>query len=88
VLEISEPELCCGSAGTYNLEQPEIASRLGDRKARSVLAVAPDVIVSGNIGCMTQLRRHLEILGSRVPVLHTMELLDRLHDGRAIESTP
>jgi glycolate oxidase iron-sulfur subunit len=86
LLEIAEPELCCGSAGTYNLEQPLIASRLGERKARHAMEVEPDVIATGNIGCMTQLRSHLGRLGSRVPVLHTMEVLDRVYGGRAIGS--
>ena len=83
LLELGEPELCCGSAGTYNLEQPAIAMRLGERKARHALAVAPDLIATGNVGCMTQLRSHLGALGAGVPVLHTMEVLDRAYGGVA-----
>jgi glycolate oxidase iron-sulfur subunit len=82
LVELDEPELCCGSAGTYNLEQPAIAQRLGERKARHALATAPDVVATGNVGCMTQLRSHLAALGSAVPVLHTMEVLDRAYGGR------
>ena len=82
LVELAEPELCCGSAGTYNLEQPTMATELGRRKARSVQAVAPDLVATGNIGCMTQLRTHVGGLGSDVPVLHTMEVLDRAYGGR------
>src|SRR5690606_21389087 len=55
VAEPMEPHLCCGSAGTYNLLQPELASRLKERKAANLDAVRADVVASGNIGCMTQL---------------------------------
>lgn len=63
--------LCCGSAGTYNILQPDIAAQLGDRKAATLEAVAPDVIATGNIGCAVQ-------IGGRtgVPVVHMVELLD------------
>ena len=71
VLEIPEGHLCCGSAGTYNLLQPEIADRLLKRKVENVEKVLPDVIAAGNIGCMLQLKR-----GTSIPVLHTVELLD------------
>jgi glycolate oxidase iron-sulfur subunit len=71
VRDIPEAHICCGSAGTYNILQPEIAERLRDRKVRNIEAVAPDVIATGNIGCMTQIAS-----GTIVPVLHTVELLD------------
>ncbi len=71
VRDIPEGHICCGSAGTYNMLQPEIAMRLRDRKVKNIEAVAPDVIATGNIGCMTQIRS-----GTNVPVLHTVELLD------------
>jgi len=58
-----------------------LATRLGERKARHALAGSPDVIATGNVGCMTQLRSHLDALGSSVPVLHTMEVLDRAYGG-------
>jgi glycolate oxidase iron-sulfur subunit len=71
VKDIPEAHLCCGSAGTYNLLQPEIADRLRDRKVANIESVAPQVIASGNIGCMTQ------IAGATcIPVVHTVELLD------------
>lgn len=75
LLELADAQLCCGSAGTYNLDQPEIASNLGERKARAVIASGAQVVVSGNIGCMTQLRTHLARLGSRITVRHTMQVL-------------
>jgi glycolate oxidase iron-sulfur subunit len=71
-----EWELCCGSAGTYNVERPQIAAELGRRKAQNLLATAPEAIAAGNIGCLTQLRAHL----GDVPVLHTMQLLDRFDE--------
>ena len=55
VTEPAEPHICCGSAGIYNLVQPEIAGRLRERKLDNLRAVRPDVIAAGNIGCMTQL---------------------------------
>ncbi|MBI1180763.1 MAG: glycolate oxidase subunit GlcF [Alphaproteobacteria bacterium] len=72
--EVAEPKdahLCCGSAGTYNLLQPEIAGQLRERKLERLAATAPQAIASGNIGCITQLRG-----GAAVPVVHTVELLD------------
>jgi glycolate oxidase iron-sulfur subunit len=74
-VELADPHLCCGSAGTYNLDQPEIAATLGERKARAILATGAAVAVTGNIGCLTQLRMHLRRLGSPVPVRHTMQVL-------------
>ncbi|MEC9347319.1 MAG: glycolate oxidase subunit GlcF [Pseudomonadota bacterium] len=71
VSEPAEPHLCCGSAGTYNLMQPEIAGRLKARKLANIARTAPDVISAGNIGCMTQLAGD-----AGVPVVHTVELLD------------
>ena len=63
--------LCCGSAGTYNLLQPEIARRLRDRKVANIAATSPDLIAAGNIGCLTQIAS-----GTKAPVVHTVELLD------------
>jgi glycolate oxidase iron-sulfur subunit len=70
--EIADAHLCCGSAGTYNIDQPEIAARLGASKAQSVLDTRADVVATGNIGCLTQLRTHL---GGKVPVRHTMQIV-------------
>lgn len=73
--ELAEAQICCGSAGTYNLDQPEIAASLGEKKARAVIATGAEVVASGNIGCLTQLRAHLAKLGSPIQVRHTMQVL-------------
>ena len=78
VVTPDEAEICCGSAGTYNLERPETAAELGRRKAERLLATEPDLIAAGNIGCLTQIRTHLA--PSRgVETLHTVEILDRAY---------
>lgn len=74
-----EDSLCCGSAGTYNLEQPDIAAQLGERKALAVLASGAMAVATGNIGCMTQLSAHLLKQGKPLPVYHTVQLLDRAY---------
>ncbi|AZI43444.1 glycolate oxidase iron-sulfur subunit [Deinococcus psychrotolerans] len=81
LLEVPEGDLCCGSAGTYNLEQPELATQLGERKAKNVLSTQPDMVASGNIGCHTQIQSHLRRQGSGVPIHHTIEILDMAYQG-------
>jgi glycolate oxidase iron-sulfur subunit len=71
VKDVPESHLCCGSAGTYNILQPDIANRLRDRKVANIAMVRPDMIAAGNIGCMVQIAS-----GTSVPVVHTVELLD------------
>ncbi|WP_170552292.1 glycolate oxidase subunit GlcF [Ruegeria atlantica] len=71
VLEPADSHLCCGSAGTYNLMQPEISGQLKQRKVKTLEAKKPDMIAAGNIGCMMQIGS-----GTDIPVLHTVELLD------------
>ncbi|MDD9729703.1 glycolate oxidase subunit GlcF [Mameliella sp. AT18] len=71
VVEPADSHLCCGSAGTYNLMQPEISAKLKDRKVRTLEVKKPEVIAAGNIGCMMQIGS-----GTEVPVVHTVELLD------------
>lgn len=73
--ELADAHMCCGSAGSYNLDQPEIAASLGAKKARAVMATGAEVVASGNIGCLTQLRMHLTKLGSSIRVRHTMQVL-------------
>ncbi|TWU60716.1 Lactate utilization protein A [Rubripirellula tenax] len=75
LLEITDSHLCCGSAGTYNMDQPEIAASLGQQKAANVIATDADVVATGNIGCMTQLAIHLKQTGSKIEVKHTMQVL-------------
>ena len=81
LLEIADAGMCCGSAGTYNIDQPAIAAQLGRRKIESILAAQPDVIVSGNIGCITQLRQQLDLQEKPLPVMHIAELLWQAYDG-------
>jgi glycolate oxidase iron-sulfur subunit len=72
LVELPDAHMCCGSAGTYNLDQPEIAGHLGEAKAKAILGVNANVVATGNIGCLTQLRAHL---AGKVPVRHTMQIL-------------
>jgi glycolate oxidase iron-sulfur subunit len=79
-LELVEPaewELCCGSAGIYNLVQPKPAAELGERKARNLLDTGAEAVVAGNPGCALQISAHTERLGRPLAVLHPMELLAR-----------
>lgn len=78
VLDVPEGHLCCGSAGTYNMLQPDIAERLRDRKVRNIESTQPQAIATGNIGCMTQIGS-----ATAIPVLHTVELLDWATGGPA-----
>jgi glycolate oxidase iron-sulfur subunit len=71
VKEIAEGHLCCGSAGSYNILQPDIAGQLRDRKISNIDKTAPDIIAAGNIGCMTQIAS-----GTTIPAVHTVELVD------------
>lgn len=75
VLEIPEGHLCCGSAGTYNIEQPAIAASLGRQKAEHILSLKPDLVAAGNIGCLTQINHHLATLGSDLRARHTVQIL-------------
>jgi len=76
VVEPADSHLCCGSAGTYNLLQPEISVQLKERKVKTLMAKQPDVIAAGNIGCMMQIGS-----ATGVPVVHTVELLDWVTGG-------
>jgi glycolate oxidase iron-sulfur subunit len=76
VVDIPESHICCGSAGTYNILQPEIAGELRDRKAKNIKRMKPDLVATGNIGCITQLGGSVD-----VPVVHTIELLDWAYGG-------
>jgi glycolate oxidase iron-sulfur subunit len=76
VVEVPDGGTCCGSAGVYNLLQPEPAGQLGDRKAAAILSLDADLVVAGNPGCVLQISAALRRAGSRIPVRHTVELLD------------
>ena len=71
VVEPADSHLCCGSAGTYNLMQPEISKQLKARKVQTIEAIQPDIIAAGNLGCMIQIGS-----GTDIPIVHTVELLD------------
>jgi len=79
LIEPRDWQICCGAAGIYNLEGRGLAARLGRRKAETLLEGEPDVIATGNIGCLTQIESHLRRLGRAVPVRHTMEILASAH---------
>lgn len=81
VLEIPEGEICCGSAGTYNFEQPEIARALGQRKAQNILRTGAQAVAAGNIGCLVQIRTHIQSSATPIPIYHTMEVLDMAYRG-------
>ncbi|MFN0073299.1 MAG: (Fe-S)-binding protein [Chloroflexota bacterium] len=76
LLEIAESEICCGSAGIYNLVQPEAARELGDRKAANVGATGADAVATSNPGCLLQISSSLDRCGRSLPTLHPIELLD------------
>ena len=78
-VQLREPidaALCCGSAGVYNILQPDVAEELGQQKVTNLLNTGASVIASANIGCFVQISKHLTIQGQQTPVLHPMQLLD------------
>jgi glycolate oxidase iron-sulfur subunit len=76
VVDVPEGHICCGSAGTYNLLQPAFATQLKARKAKNIDSTQPDVIATGNIGCLQQLQG-----ATNAPIVHTIELLDWAYGG-------
>ncbi len=76
VVDVPEGHICCGSAGTYNILQPEMATRLKERKIANIRKSKPDIVSAGNIGCITQLQG-----GMNIPIAHTVELLDWAYGG-------
>jgi glycolate oxidase iron-sulfur subunit len=77
LIEMADADVCCGSAGSYNLTQPDYADRLQARKVDAILATGADAVISANPGCMLQLESGLRARGSTLPVLHVVEVLDR-----------
>ena len=75
--EMQESSLCCGSAGIYNITQPEMAGRLGRRKVEHVVDAAPDILATANPGCALQIANGLRNAGHNIEVLHVVQLLDR-----------
>lgn len=84
LVEIADSDTCCGSAGTYNIDQPELAAQLGKRKADVVLKSGCQVLAAGNIGCLVQIEKHLLASGAKIPVMHPIEILDRVYRGDAV----
>ncbi|MGP2491346.1 glycolate oxidase subunit GlcF [Mesorhizobium sp. PUT5] len=83
VKEPREGHLCCGSAGTYNILQPEISAQLRDRKVKNIEATGADIVATGNIGCITQIAS-----AAKLPVVHTVKLLDWAYGGERPEGLP
>lgn len=79
VVELTDRDTCCGSAGTYNIEQPDLARDLGNRKVADILQQGVSAVVSGNIGCLVQIEKHLKTKTNQVAVLHTVQVLDRAY---------
>jgi glycolate oxidase iron-sulfur subunit len=76
VLDVPEAHICCGSAGVYNILQPQLAGELRARKVANIERVRPDIVAAGNLGCITQIAQ-----GTPVPIVHTVELLDWAYGG-------
>ena len=79
LVPLAEADWCCGSAGTYNVTQPELARRLGHRKAEHIIRSGAEMVVTANPGCQMQIEAALRREGARIPVVHLMDLLDRAY---------
>jgi len=88
VREIADPEICCGSAGVYNVLNPEPAAELGDRKAAAVLATGADVLVTANPGCLMQVAASIRRTGGSIGMAHTIEVLDASIRGISLSKPP
>jgi glycolate oxidase iron-sulfur subunit len=82
LVPLEESELCCGAAGTYNLTQPEMSERLGQRKMDHIEATGAQVVAAGNVGCILQVARKIKERGSPIEVVHPVDLLDRAYRGQ------
>ena len=80
LVDLKDAELCCGSAGVYNLLEPEIASDLGRRKAERIKETGASIVAAGNPGCLMQIAQHCRALGVKVEVAHPVTLLARALD--------
>lgn len=81
LLPLEESEICCGAAGTYNLTQPEMSERLGQRKMDHIAATGADTVVTGNVGCILQIARKIKERGSPIQIAHPVDLLDQAYRG-------
>jgi len=84
--EIPEAAICCGSAGIYNLVQPDAANALGDRKAELIAPLKADVVATGNPGCLMQLQASLARHGWKIPVVHTIQIVDASIRGESVDA--
>ena len=84
--EIPEAAICCGSAGIYNLVQPDAANALGDRKAELIAPLKADVVATGNPGCLIQLQASLARHGWKIPVVHTIQIVDASIRGESVDA--
>jgi len=82
LMEVPGAETCCGSAGTYNLLEPEASAEIGARKAADVAATRADLLCAANSGCAMQIQKHLRSRGVELPALHPVEILDLSLRGR------
>jgi glycolate oxidase iron-sulfur subunit len=79
---LMESEVCCGAAGSYNLTEPEMAARLGERKAQHIQATKPDAVFTANAGCLLQIAKHLKAEAPKIWVAHPIEALWASYSGR------
>jgi glycolate oxidase iron-sulfur subunit len=84
LVELPEPDICCGSAGIYNLVQPEPAAALGARKAQQIQSLAPDVVATANPGCTLQIGTSCARLGTAQPIVHPIQLIAASIKGRTL----
>jgi glycolate oxidase iron-sulfur subunit len=81
---LNESEICCGAAGSYNLTQPDMAERLGERKAMNVLDTGADAVFSANVGCLIQLGRYLRAKKPDLIIAHPIDALWASYSGQGI----
>jgi glycolate oxidase iron-sulfur subunit len=84
LVPLNETEICCGAAGSYNLTQPEMSARLGERKARNILATGAQAVFSGNVGCLVQVHRYLRQYLPDVWVAHPIDALWASYSGQGL----
>jgi glycolate oxidase iron-sulfur subunit len=84
LVPLTESEICCGAAGSYNLTQPDMAERLGERKAQNVFAASADAVLSGNVGCLIQLGRYLRAKKPELVIAHPIDALWASYNGEAL----
>jgi glycolate oxidase iron-sulfur subunit len=84
LVPLNESEICCGAAGSYNLTQPEMAERLGERKVENLLATKPEAVFTANAGCILQIAKHLKQRGQSTWVAHPIDALWHAYTGEPV----